>query len=172
MESLEITYNPEESKKIFRKYFQFKQKQELKKLPIVLIFGLCILLILAGILFKVNFFWILGLIIFGCASVFFGTFIIRYRLVMIRFFKELDKQIPESDYLFVFSFDTKEISKKSQNVHNTVKWELINSFEEHENDLYLYLENGELVDIISQSVLGNDLFEKFRIILVEKAKAC
>lgn len=172
MESLEITYNPEQSKKIFRKYFQFRQKQELRKLPIAWIFGLCIVLILAGILFKADFFWILGLIIFGCVSMFLGTFIFRYRLVMIRFFKDLDRQTPQSEHVFLFSFDPEGISKKSQNVYNTIKWELIRSFEEHENDLYLYFENGELVDIISQSVLGNDLFEKFRNILVEKVTPC
>lgn len=168
MDTIAITFEIDQSKKRYEKYFKFERNREFKKVSITLLFGLYSLLILIGLVTKVEILWIIGVICSILTAGFLFYFFIRFQIAFYKFSKELEKKALSNDKNFQFSFNSESIRYKSENINSEIKLTIIKDFVINDNDIYLYLENRELLDIISESILGREMFEKFKSLLSEK----
>ena len=76
--------------------------------------------------------------------------------------RALQKNCSETEREFKFSFDEDEIIYESKRSFQKFKWNLIFNYEENNGDLYLYITGREAFDIISETVIGPDKFQKFK----------
>ena len=166
MESIKVEVEIERTRKIFNKYFSFQRNKELKKFPVIPISAVFIAFIVIGTLANIQFLSILGLISLGLEVLIIIYYLVRFRIYRLRYMSSLEKRIelyPENS--FTFAFDESKIYTESENISLAIKWNLIEKYCENEGDLYLYLKNNELYDIISVSIIGKDAFERFKYIL-------
>ncbi|MGV3612779.1 MAG: YcxB family protein [Fluviicola sp.] len=82
--------------------------------------------------------------------------------------KELEKKAESDEKDFQFGFNSESIVYKSENVHSEIKWSMIKGYAINGEDIYLYIENRKLLDIISKQILGEKMFDHFKSILLEK----
>lgn len=170
MEVIDIIFEEDRSKEVYNRYFKFERQRELKKVPIWLIIGICSTMVIVGILFKVDILWILGLISIAFTAVYLLLFLLRFQIVINKFWKEFEKKTKTTDKEFQFSFNSDVIKYNSENLNTEIKWPMIKSYIVNDKDIYLYIENRELFDIISEDILGQDKFAIFKTILEKKVK--
>lgn len=172
METINITFEIDRSKDLYQKYFKFERNKEFKKVPIKLLFGLYFTMIVIGVFTKVDILWIIGLISSILTIGFLFYFFIKFQIAFNNFSSELEKKVltNANDMNFQFSFNSESIAYKSENINSEIKWTMIKGYVINDQDIYLYMENRELLDIISESILGKEMFEKFKLLLSEKIK--
>ena len=170
METVDVIFEENRTKELYNRYFKFERRREFKKVPSGILYGICTLLILIGVLVSMDILWILGVISASLLSIFLLYFFIRFQIAFNKFSSELEKKAKTLDKDFQFAFDSESISYKSENMNSELKWTMIKNYDLNGEDLYLYLENRELLDIISEKIIGSDRFRRFKEILVEKVK--
>ncbi len=168
METIELTVDLALTRMLFERYFKFELRRELKKVPIYFLLGMSTVLILLGLFSQIELLWILGIIFALLVSLFLLFYLIRFKIASTKILKYVLKKASAGDKHFVFSFDSVSINYKSDNKQTDINWELIKKYFINEKDVYLYLENQELLDIISESIIGEEKFNKFIEILKEK----
>lgn len=170
MTIIDIQFEPDLSKALYKKYFKFERKREFRKVPIKLLYGLWVVLILIGVSLQIDALWIIGSICAALTTVFLLYFFIKFQLVFNKFMKELKKKAASDDKDFQFGFNSGSIIYKSRNISSEIKWDMIKGYAINDNDIYLYIENRELLDIISKRILGEEMFENFRKMLLEQCR--
>jgi len=126
------------------------------------LFALSAGMILVGAFTEIDILWILGLISAFLIGIFLLYFFVRFEIAFSKFSKELEKKAKSSDKNFQFSFDSETIVYKSENVNSEIKWTMVKDYQVNGKDLYLFLENRELFDIFSETIMGAEKFEKFK----------
>ena len=154
METREIKYDLELTKKLYNRYFKYERKLLFQKIPIKTLFGLSILLIVIGIGLGIYMYWILGLILTTITAIFLLYYYFRFNMVINKFSKDLEKKAKSGDSDFQFSFDSEFIYYTGKNMNTEIKWDMIKSYNVNENDIYLFFGNRELMDITSEEILG------------------
>lgn len=170
METTDITFEPEKTKERYKRYFQFERRSAFKKTPSLFIVGLSVSLIIIGVFTATDFLWILGTLSISLLGILLLYFLIRFKIAFRQYEKTFEKRASSYDQNFQFSFDYEMIIYQSENTNSEIKWALIKSYRINGKDLYLYLEHQELLDIISEEILGHEKFEKFKAILDEKIR--
>lgn len=170
METINITFEIDRTKDLYQKYVKFERKKEFKKVPLKLLIGLFFTLIVIGVFTEVDILWILGLISSILTIGFIFYFFIKFQIAFNKFSSQLEKKVltNANDLNFQFSFNSEMIAYKSENINSEIKWTMIKGYAINNQDIYLYLANRELLDIISESVLGKERFEKFKLLLSKK----
>lgn len=168
--TIDIQFEPDRSKALYKKYFKFERKREFRKVPIKLLYGLWAVLIIIGVYLQIDALWIIGFICAALTTVFLLYFFIKFQLVFNKFMKELEKRAASDDKDFQFGFNSESILYKSKNISSDIKWDTIKGYAINDNDIYLYIENRELLDIISKRILGEQMFENFKDLVLEKCK--
>lgn len=168
MEVIDVIFEEDRSKEAFAKYFKYERQRGLKQVPILLIAIVCSSMIILGLLFKIDILWILGLVSAAVAAVYLLIYFLRFQIVINKYFNEFDKKAKTADKEFQFSFDSECIKYNSKNLNSEIKWPMIKSYFINGEDIYLYLANRELLDIISEEILGSEKFAKFKALLNEK----
>lgn len=74
------------------------------------------------------------------------------------------------DEEILFSFDNQGIYYKSENMKSEIKWPMIKRYALDGQNIYLYLSNNELFDVISEDIIGESAFGNFKTLLEEKSK--
>lgn len=170
MTTIDILFDPHRSKELYTKYFRFERKRAFEKVPIKLLYGIWGVLVITGISFRIDALWIIGLISAALTSAFLLYYVIRFQIAFNTFLKELEKKAKSGDVNFQFGFDSENMVYKSENVYSEIKWNRIKEYAINGEDIYLYLENRELLDIISKRILGETMFDRFKSILLETCK--
>jgi hypothetical protein len=168
LESIEIIFDLTKVKAIYARYFNFERSRALKKVRPRLLFVVSGLLIFFGLFLEVDVLWIIGLIVAVLTGVFLTYIIIRFEMAYNAYLKEIVRHKDSSDRNFQFSFDSDTIKYVSKNMNAEMKWEMIKSFKDNGTDLYLFRDNKELLDIISETIIGEERFEKFGEMLSDK----
>jgi hypothetical protein len=127
-------------------------------------------MIVIGVSTAVDILWIIGLISSILTIGFLFYFFIKFQIAFNNFSSELEKKVLSNEMNFQFSFNTESITYKSENMNSEIKWTMIKGYVINDQDIYLYMENRELLDIISARILGKEMFEKFKLLLSEKIK--
>lgn len=169
MESINIIFDIERSSKVYKKYFAFEFKRTIKRFPIFWITAVSAGFIIFGIVSIIDMWITLGLIILLGFVVYILYCFIRFKISENNCLKQLEQLDISSERDFVFSFDENEIKYESKNTNSKITWELIKYYTENQNDLYLFLENHQLYDIISKSTMRKEKYEKFKKILERKS---
>lgn len=170
MNTTSITFNIDQSKKLYKKYFQFERNREFKKVSVKLLFGCYFVLIVVGVVATVDVLWIMGFISCVLTTIFLLYYFLRFQIECNKFSKELEKKALSKDKNFQFSFNSESIFYSSETINSEIKWTGIKDFAINDTDIYLYLENRELLDIISEDILGREMFEKFKSLVSKKLK--
>jgi len=168
METVEVTFDLEHLKEIYKKYFVFSRKQEIKKAPRLLLLVISSIIILIGVLTQIGIWLYLGLIMLAIITIYGFYFYVKVEIIIRKFSHELESKAIKSESDFKFSFNSDIIIYEYESSNHKMKWNLINNYEENENDLYLYSSNKELFDIISESTIGKEKYAKFKNILIKK----
>lgn len=170
METTEITFDLDLSWKLFQKYFSFERKRELSRIPSRWIFIVCLGLVFIGIYFSsgILIYFGLGMILLLATVIF--IYRIRFHFFAVNYYKELVMKSTSPERNFKFSFDENEIIYESENAMQKLKWNVIKDYRENIGDIYLYIEQRQLFDIISESIIGHEKYEKFKAILAGKIK--
>ncbi|WP_448928266.1 YcxB family protein [Fluviicola sp.] len=168
MNTIDILFEINRSKELYKKYFQFERKREFRKAPVKLLYGLWAILIISGLSTQIDALWIIGLISAALTTVFLLYFLIKFQIAFNKFMKELEKKAESDEKDFQFGFNSESIVYKSENVHSEIKWSMIKGYAINGEDIYLYIENRKLLDIISKQILGEKMFDHFKSILLEK----
>ncbi len=171
LEEVRIIYDKERTRQIFEKYFKYEQQRELKKLPVWLGALVCCALIASGLALKIRILWIIGCVSIGISVLYLLVFLIRFQLVRDRSLKELDQRNKSMDMAYTFYFDSNTIKYVSENHNSETKWTAIRSYSINGDDVYLYLANNELFDIISKQLLGPEKYDKFVQIIRSQLQA-
>jgi hypothetical protein len=170
LNTIDITFETDRSKELYQKYFKFERKREFGKVPIKLLYGLCLVLIITGVFIKVDALWIIGLISAALTTVFLLYFLIKFQIAFNKFMKGLERKAQSDDKDFQFGFNSESIVYKSESMHSEIKWTTIKGYVINGEDIYLYLENRELLDIISKSIIKEKMFDDFKYMLLEKCQ--
>ncbi|WP_343635651.1 YcxB family protein [Fluviicola sp.] len=168
LNTIDITFEIDRSKELYKKYFKFERKREFKKAPVKFLYGLWAVLIIIAISLQIDALWIIGFICAVLTTVFFLYFFIKFQMAFNKFIKELEKKAGSDDKDFQFGFNSESIIYKSRNISSEIKWDMINGYIINDDDIYLYIENRELLDIISKRILEEQIFENFKSMLFEK----
>lgn len=104
-------------------------------------------------------------------AVFLLYYLLRFYAATNKFIKNLEKHNITSENLFRFGFNEEAFVRETENTKIEIKWKMVRNYEVNNGDIYLYLHEGELYDIISTSIIGQENFEKFRNLLMEKTKS-
>jgi hypothetical protein len=168
VETINITFEIDRTKDLYQKYVKFERKKEFKKVPLKLLIGLFFTMVVIGVFTEVDILWILGLISSILTIGFIFYFFIKFQIAFNKFSSQLEKKVLTNDTNFQFSFNSEMIAYKSENINSEIKWTMIKGYVINDQDIYLYLANRELLDIISESLLGKEMFEKFKLLLTEK----
>lgn len=166
METTQVKFELNKSKDIFRKYFKSERKREIQKIPFKVLSGLAISLVLTGLFTSISPFWIFGLGLILALGLFLLYFIFRFEMASRNFLKTLEIKAESSEKDFQFSFNSDLIQYKSQNTNSEFKWSALKDYELNGGDIYLFLENRELFDIISESIIGKEKFKMFEKLLI------
>lgn len=171
MESTEVVFDLERSKKIYKKYFTYEMKRGFKSFPYLMYYGTGLVLCVIGGYFNIDFWGFLGLGMICLISLFLLFHFLKNKILFSIFLNTLEKKMIESEREFLYSFDENGLKHESKNFNQTINWEMIGCFRENDGDIYLYFTNEELHNIISVSILGQEKYEKFKQILEGKVKA-
>ncbi len=168
MEITTVTFDFERSKKLYEKYFSYEQKRLFRKIPSYAILLVGLGFILLGWFMHVNFLISFGLAMYGVLGVVRLYYTYQFQSVKNKFFKELKTSEFAEEQCFKFKFDSERIIHESENSNTEITWKMIQSYFINDGDIYLFTKNKQLYDIISQSIIGLEHYEKFRVLLVEK----
>lgn len=170
METTEITFNIDHSRKLFQKYFKYERKQELNRIPSRWIFIICLVLTFIGIYFSngILIYFSLGMVLL--LAIVLIIYRIKFQLFANKYQKELERKAKSKENSYRFSFNENEIIYESENTLQKLKWNIIKGYHENQGDIYLYLDHRHrhLFDIISMSIIGREKYEKFKSILSQK----
>lgn len=130
-----------------------------------------LILIAAGYFWEITLLIILGAGMLLLLAVFLLYYLLRFYAATNKFIKNLEKHNITSENLFRFGFNEEAFVRETENTKIEIKWKMVRNYEVNNGDIYLYLHEGELYDIISTSIIGQENFEKFRNLLMEKTKS-
>jgi hypothetical protein len=170
MTSIDITFNPERSKKLFKNYFAYERKREFKKVPIVLLYSVCFLLIGIDWFADLHLLWKIGFGALILITSYILFYLLKFQLALNRINKEIELAAKSSPIQFQFSFDSEGVTYASEHEYSQMKWELIKTFAVNGEDIYLFTENHKLLEIISPSIIGQEHFDHFKELLSSKVK--
>lgn len=168
MEAVEVQFNLELSQKLYKDYYIFERRRALKKTPFPILFSIGGGLIIIGLITGVSVFWVFGSIMTSLVLSSLFLFFLRYQIAFSKIDKELNKKKNLEDRNFTFSFNDEMIKYNSANTNSEIKWKVITNYEENGNVIYLFGDNNQLIDIISEEILTPVLFSKFKSILIDK----
>lgn len=170
MTPIDITFNPELSKKLFKKYFAYQRKREFKKVPIVLLYSVCFLLIGIDWFADLHLLWKIGFGALILITSYILFYLLKFQLAFNRINKEIELAAKSSSTQFQFSFNSDGMTYITEHTNSQVKWELIKAFVVNGEEIYLFKENQKLLDIISPSIIGQEHFDHFKELLSSKVK--
>jgi hypothetical protein len=170
LNTIDVIFEIDRSKELYKKYFKFERKKEFRKTPIKLLYGLWVVLIIIGLSIQIEALWIIGLICAALTTLFLLYFFIKFQVAFSKFMKELEKKAESDDNHFQFGFNSESIVYKSENINSEIKWTAIKGYVINDEDIYLYIENRQLLDIISKRIIKEKMFDDFKDILLEKCK--
>lgn len=168
MEIIEVASDIDRSRRLYKKYFAFERKRSFRKNNIMAITITALIIILAGFVFAVPFLSALGAVVLCLLCSFLIVSMIRYQISCNRFLRDLGKQLLQEEKSFTFQFDDERITYESLLRKSELKWQLISGYCLHEGDIYLYTRQGQLFDIVSESILGKENFNTFRSLAESK----
>lgn len=170
MESTSVVFDLDKTKVTFKRYFEFERKREIKKIPLKLLLVLILVLLSLGLYFGNEILFLFSISIVSILGLFLLYFILHFEIVCRKFIKNLEKQAESLEMNFEFSFDSESMRYKSKDANSEIKWSIIKDYQRNGEDLYLFLENRELFEIISEEILGSDKFVMFEKILISEIK--
>lgn len=161
MKSIRVTFDLELAKKVYKKFFNYQQKLELKKLNLRVFLVISGILVTTGLITDIEIYIDIG---FGLLLIV-GLMALVYRIRMLiaynSYIAKLEKSLTSLEQHFTFSFDENEIIHESPNMKSSVKWALIKKYQINDGDIYLFLKDDGFFDIISESIMGKELFVEF-----------
>lgn len=163
--SKKVTFELEQSKEIYQKYFTFEKQKALNKYPIPLILLLFGMMSTLGVIIHSDLLSLIGLIALCLIVFYYLYYLVSYQNRIRQFYDELGKKVPEP---FTFWFDEKHIGYDASDAKSQINWSKIKQYDLNDGDLYIYLDDSELFDIISIQILEKELFDKFHHILLKK----
>lgn len=167
LETIDLIFEVEKTRELYKRYFKFQRKKEFKKIPSVTLLSISALLALIGYFVKIDLLWIIGLISASLVSIFLFYYFIRFQIAYTNYSVKLKNSYKYLDKNFQFLFDSENIVYKSKNMTSEIKWNLITDYDVNGKDLYLFMENRELFDIISEQIIGKYQFDIFKEILTK-----
>jgi hypothetical protein len=170
LNTVDIQFEFDRSKALYKKYFKFERKKAFGKVPIKLLYGIWAVLLIIGISARVDALWIIGLICIASTTLFLLYFFLKFQLAFNKFIKELEKKSKSEDLNFRFGFNSESIIYQSETLYSEIKWPAIKGYVLNDEDIYLYLENRKLLDIISKRILEERMFEDFKTMLLDTCR--
>lgn len=167
MNTIKVEFDFERDKKIFKKYFKYEWKRGTKYYPNHIILCSAIFFLFLGYFLENFFVSFLGGIMLFLALCFWGFHFLRYQFQIKGFLNQLknNKKSP-----FVFKFDEDNIEFSSEEFNTKLKWNYIKNYEENNGDVYLFHERRELINIISELIIGKEFYKEFLMILKQKVQ--
>lgn len=165
MKSISINFDSQITEGIYKRYFKFERKRFFKNVPVTelyLSFGIFTVL---GVLFDVFLILILGAISLSLFSIYIGFHYLQFALFVKRGKKYLNEMSGIMDNHYEFSFNDEMMIYKSENTSSETKWAMVDRYDINEGDVYLFLKEGRLFDIISGQIIGQDNYQAFLGIL-------
>jgi hypothetical protein len=170
MVSVELTYDPDRARMLYSKYFAFERRNEIRKVPLLSILIVGLVVISIGLITSIDIWFFLGLLMIGITALYLLYYLLKFQFASRKNKKAIEKSMLPTERKFRFSFDENGMEYETENTTQRVKWALIKYYRENQGDLYLYLENHSLFDIISESILGKLVFDQYMDMLREKAQ--
>ena len=166
--SKEVKADYERAKTLYKTYFKYERynaKYDIVPLVITLIIAAVVLYFgLVNINFSLIIF---SLCLFLTSFIYRMHHILRYYWNVKRFNKAIKTQHSSFDS-FIFTFDSDAMVYKLETEERKVYWTKITDIIENKRDLYLFEANKELHTIISNKILGDDLYDTFLAIAKSK----
>ncbi|MCB0737266.1 MAG: hypothetical protein KDC92_07115 [Bacteroidetes bacterium] len=161
MPTIKTQFNPDVSVELYRGYYHFHRKQQLKKIPINLLIILAAALIATGTVLEIQFIALLGVIITVSLLSFMGWlyYSVGRATNSIKKFLDSEDLSPQHDYSF--GFDDNGLKYNYNGDKSTVGWNRFKYHQQNGNDLYLFNAKKKIVEIISTQIIGNEPFEEF-----------
>lgn len=168
MEFIEVKFDLERSRQIFKRYLAHERKRAFKKAPSYIVLGVCLVLISSGLYFNYIFLTYIGVLLLLVLAIFLLILYMKFHTAFKKFSAKLNSVENKAAQNFKLGFDSKEIIHQYGTKGRKLSWDKIDSFEIDQKDIYLFLENRKLYDIISESIMGTSMFERFKAMLIEK----
>ena len=171
MTSVDVKFDLERSKRIYKNYFDFERKRQFKKLPTRIIVALGLASVIAGFITKVAFFYWFGAIILFLIWIVFTYYRNQFNTAYTKYIAGLEKNANKSNQDFTFGFDDEGMSYRSEGANLDLKWHMISYFIVNQEEIYLFTQENRLYDIISLTILGKENFDSFMLLLKAKIAA-
>ena len=168
MESIDLVFDANRTRALYDKFVKYQRKRYFRKIPIGYLLIFFTGMILIGVMTRIDFIWILAVISISLISIFLLFFVIRFQIWITKFKKQTEENAQIVDKNFQFAFNTEKMVYTSENIVLEIKWNKIKNYDLNDGDLYLFLENQQLQDIISEKIIGREKFESFSEIVKEK----
>lgn len=165
MEFVEIVHNPETSKQVIQRFLSFERKRAFANSPLLLLSVVCLVGGIIGVAAELEFVAMLSMATLAILGGLFGLYLLRFAIQASRLKRNYSSQ---DGYSFKWSFDQAGMHYDSEDTKITIKWVRIASFNDNGSDIYLFTNNGDLLDIISQDIIGSPYFTKFKNELVSR----
>lgn len=91
-----------------------------------------------------------------------GSYFLRYNIQCRKYLSALEQHMKNAEPGFIFGFNASGMTWHSELWNSEVKWELIRSYEENGTELYLFMSNRKLCEIISSEILGRVYYEELK----------
>ena len=168
MEVFDLNPDPEKIKAVFQKYFAFKRKQEMRKIPLAPILTVTIVLAAIGEWRGVRSITVISLVLLTAYLATIAIYLMRFQYRANRFIKSMIKQSNNSLLTKRFGFDDQEVYYESEALNMRLKWSYFESYEINNGDIYAYKANKELAEIFSAEAMGEQHFPRFQSTISQK----
>jgi hypothetical protein len=170
MEFVEVKFDLERSRQIFKRYLNHERRRAFKKAPSFIILGVCLALIGSGLYFNIIFLTYIGVLLMIALAIFLLFLYMKFHTAFKKFSAKLDSVENKAAQNFRLGFDSKEIVHQYGTKGRRLSWDKIEHFEIDEQDVFLFVDNRKLYDIMSETIMGKPMFERFKAMLIEKTK--
>ncbi len=168
MESVEVKFDLERTKSIYKNYFKYEERKLMKKIPIWPISGLGLVLVACGLIFYQSFLFYFGIIILALMFLIVRYYKSQFDSAYQNYIKKIESNSAGANADFTFGFDERGISYKSENANLDFTWSMIGHFVVNNDEVYIYTSENKLQDIISTAILGEENFDSFMSLLKAK----
>jgi hypothetical protein len=170
MEFVEVKFDLERSRQIFKRYLDHERKRAFKKAPSFIVLGVCLALIGSGLFFNIIFMTYIGVLLAIALAIFLLFLYMKFHKAFKNFCAKLNSVENKAAQNFKLGFDSKEILHQYGTKGRRLSWDKIEHYEIDQQDIFLFLEDRKLYDIMSESIMGKPMFERFKAMLIEKTR--
>lgn len=170
MPTVQIIPDIDKEKALFRKYFKFEKNRKLWSSIYLWMIAAGLLLSFVAFTIDSNILLYLGAAISLICGIILVIWLIQFQQVEQNYMKKLAEEAIKNEEGWTFEFNDEKIIYQMDNARSEMQWDAIHHYTLNDGDLYLFRNKEDLLDIISQDILGEEAFMLFSALAIQKLR--